>query len=214
MIPHADFADVTMAAYRHLHTNLISPPHSTCSEDVDMTARNTGSPVPLPNGFQPLSCLRCARRKVGCDRLYPCSKCTKNNVLCEFPQPRTDKRKRRKTPLASSSALSSSASINTLYTRLDRYEEMLKGLGVDVESIGISNSPRSRGAADSPKRDVGAGDTYAPRQETIDKATSGFLVVNGKRSRHIEMEANVWTKAGDDVRYFTLPLSQTIILKD
>lgn len=113
---------------------------------------------PVANGLQPLSCLQCAHRTVRSDRLNPCSKCTNHDVLCEFPPPKTEKRKRRKTPVASSSS-------NKLRARLDRYEEMLKDVGVDVESI--SNSPR--GAADSPKRDD------APRQETINCAARPTL---------------------------------------
>lgn len=68
-------------------------------------------------------------------------------------------------------------------------------MGVDVESTGISNS----GAADSPKRDLRAGDAYTPQQETIDK------VVNG------HMEDNLWTKMGDEVRYV---LHITTVSKD
>jgi hypothetical protein len=91
----------------------------------------------------------------------------------------------------SSSSSSSSSSWNKLRARLDRYEEMLKDLDVDVESI--SDSPR-RTVADSPMRD------NIPRQETTDSAAAGGrLIVSGKRSRYIE--GNLWSRIGEDVRY-------------
>jgi hypothetical protein len=51
--------------------------------------------VPLANGLQPLSCVRCARRKVRCDRIVPCNNCTRHETDCEYPQPRTQRRRRR-----------------------------------------------------------------------------------------------------------------------
>jgi Fungal Zn(2)-Cys(6) binuclear cluster domain len=164
---------------------------------ADMAATHAGPP--LANGLQPLSCLRCAHRKVRCDRLAPCANCTKHDVLCEFPQPKTEKRQRRRvaaskslsSSLSSSSSSSSSSSWNKVRARLDRYEEMLKDLGVDVESI--SDSPR-RTVADSPMRD------NIPRQETTDSAAAGGrLIVSGKRSRYIE--GNLSSRIGEDVRY-------------
>ncbi|KAI5360958.1 hypothetical protein Slin15195_G088680 [Septoria linicola] len=44
------------------------------------------------------SCSVCQRRKVKCDRVYPCAACTKSGLECVFPAPGTHgKRKRRNT---------------------------------------------------------------------------------------------------------------------
>ncbi|KXT05562.1 hypothetical protein AC578_3725 [Pseudocercospora eumusae] len=46
------------------------------------------------------SCAVCQRRKVKCDRLYPCAACTKSGLDCHFPPPGTHgKRKRRNTAI-------------------------------------------------------------------------------------------------------------------
>lgn len=66
----------------------------------------TRAAPPLANGLQPLSCLRCAQRKVRCDRMVPCSNCIKHDSICEFPQPRTERRKRKRVQLAAPSTAS------------------------------------------------------------------------------------------------------------
>ncbi|KAK4620892.1 Aurofusarin cluster transcription factor aurR2 [Fulvia fulva] len=43
------------------------------------------------------SCAVCQRRKVKCDRVYPCAACTKSGLECAFPPPRNGKRARRST---------------------------------------------------------------------------------------------------------------------
>jgi hypothetical protein len=144
------------------------------------------------------------RKKLGSS---PCSRCTKNEVLCEFPPPKTEKRRRRKILLASSSSASSSASSasdNKLRARLDHYEEILKGLGVDtnVGFTGISNS--STVANNSPGLDVRlrASDTYVHRPEVIGKPVDGHI------------EGNLWTKMEQEVRCpdFTMLLFQFLII--
>lgn len=86
---------------------------------------------PLANGLQPLSCLRCAHRKVRCDRVVHCSTCIRHNAVCDFPQPKTEKCQRRKVAVASPS------SRNNLRTGLDRYKAV-KNLSVDVDTIADS----------------------------------------------------------------------------
>ncbi|KAK0101391.1 hypothetical protein ONS95_006566 [Cadophora gregata] len=46
--------------------------------------RGTGNPAPDANSCS-ISCERCRRRKIKCDRRIPCSKCTKAEVECSFP---------------------------------------------------------------------------------------------------------------------------------
>lgn len=106
----------------------------------------TTSP-PLSNGLQPLSCLRCAQHKVRCNRLNPCSRCNKLGTACEFPLPKTERRRRRNTAKTSArsspgapAATSTSALNDKLFARLDLYEEKLRSLGVDVEAINGSSA--------------------------------------------------------------------------
>ncbi|KAI8944771.1 hypothetical protein F4801DRAFT_598931 [Xylaria longipes] len=157
-----------------------------------MTAKSADPPVLLANGLQPLSCLRCARHKVRCDRLDPCSKCIKNDVPCEFPPPKTGKRKRRKMPLPSSTSSSSS---DKLSARLDRYEEVLRSLGVDIESVDVSNSPPLRSVAASSQGEIESHEINDLRQKSPNEEESGCLIVGGRGSRHVESES--WTKIGE-----------------
>ncbi|KAI1757141.1 hypothetical protein F4782DRAFT_481397 [Xylaria castorea] len=158
-----------------------------------MTAKSAERPVLLANGLQPLSCLRCARHKVRCDRLDPCSKCIKNDVPCEFPPPKTGKRKRRKMPLASSTSPSSS---DKLSARLDRYEEVLRSLGVDIESVDVSNSPQLRSAAASSQGEIESQDINDLRQKSPNEDESGCLIISETGSRHVDNES--WTKLGEN----------------
>ncbi|KAI1189229.1 hypothetical protein F5B17DRAFT_220381 [Nemania serpens] len=156
-----------------------------------MNAKSAEPPVLLANGLQPLSCLRCARHKVRCDRLDPCSKCTKNDVPCVFPPPKTGKRKRRKMPLASSTSPLSSEKLSA---RLDRYEEVLRSLGVDIESVDLSNSPQLRSAAASSQGETESHDINDLRQKSPNEDESGSLIMGGTGSRHVDSEP--WTKIG------------------
>ncbi|KAI0539888.1 hypothetical protein GGR58DRAFT_463122 [Xylaria digitata] len=144
---------------------------------------NVGLPAPLANGLQPMSCLRCARHKVRCDRLYPCARCHRNDVLCEFPQPKTERRKRRKPPAAVSSASTSTAT-DKLHARLDRYENLLKTLGISIEPIETLGLPQARATADSPIRHVGAHDDYVSSVEMM--ATNGRPIDNRSQSCFID----------------------------
>ena len=65
------------------------------------------------------SCIRCADRKVKCDRQKPCSTCVKHNVDCLFhpPQPLRKRHKRVKDQI--------------LTERLRHYEALLQERGID-----------------------------------------------------------------------------------
>ncbi|KAL4738196.1 hypothetical protein BDV11DRAFT_216150 [Aspergillus similis] len=111
---------------------------------------------PLANGLQPLSCLRCAHRKVRCDRVVPCS----NWFVASPPR-------------------------NKLRPRLERYNEALRNLSVDVESIADS----LQGPVAEPTQP-----DKTPWLETHDTPAGlgGRLFVVGSRSRYIEGE--LWTR--------------------
>ncbi|KAI0152973.1 hypothetical protein GGR57DRAFT_503106 [Xylariaceae sp. FL1272] len=153
-----------------------------------MTANSTAPPILLANGLQPLSCVRCARHKVKCERLDPCSKCVKNNVPCEFPPPKTGKRKRRKIP-------SSSLSISTnekLSARLDRYEEVLRSLGVDLDDDDVSNS-QLKSTTGSPRGEAELHNTNDVQRTSGQGNTNDSLVMEGMRSHNIDSDS--WAAA-------------------
>ena len=72
------------------------------------------------------ACLPCRQRKVKCDRNVPCNNCRKSNGAqqCSFVPPTRGlwKRKQTKPPKEG------------LHAKLKRYEELLKSLGVDIDT--------------------------------------------------------------------------------
>ncbi|KAE8375251.1 hypothetical protein BDV26DRAFT_295176 [Aspergillus bertholletiae] len=139
---------------------------------------------PLANGLQPLSCLRCAQRKVRCDRVVPCSNCNRHSVVCEFPQPKNERRRRRKMVV-------SSPSRNRTLPKLDRYKEVFGNIHVDaVESIAESLQET---IPVPPRRE----NTHPQKRGAIPAGRGGHLVVAGKRTRYIEGE--LWTRIGTEL---------------
>jgi hypothetical protein len=69
------------------------------------------------------SCIRCAERKVKCDRQRPCGPCVKHNVDCVFnlSQPPRKKHKRAKDQI--------------LTDRLRYYEALLQEQGIDPSKL-------------------------------------------------------------------------------
>lgn len=78
------------------------------------------------------SCIRCADRKVKCDRQRPCSACVKHNVDCVFnhlPPPRK-RHKRIKDQI--------------LTDRLRHYEALLREQGIDPSKVPHTPDPEPR----------------------------------------------------------------------
>lgn len=92
-------------------------------------------PTPEPTGSESAStpdttdnqklrahaCVLCQRRKVKCDRRDPCAACTKARAECVFRAPAPPRRRPRKSPEA------------ILLARLKKYEDLLRGFGVEIE---------------------------------------------------------------------------------
>jgi hypothetical protein len=80
------------------------------------------SPLPKTSTRLTFSCIRCAERKVKCDRQRPCSACTKHNTECVFnTKPPKRKQKRVK--------------VQVLSDRLNQYEELLQKHGIDRSEL-------------------------------------------------------------------------------
>lgn len=90
------------------------------------TTANSGPSMPLQDLPIPLrpkeqSCLRCARRKVRCDRNSPCSNCQKSQAECVFVAHAPSRRQKRK------------RHDEDLLAKLKRYEELLTSHGIDFD---------------------------------------------------------------------------------
>ena len=92
------------------------------------TAGYTGSQSPsisdtlASQDLKAHACVLCQKRKVKCDRRHPCAACTKSRAKCVFQSPALPRRRPRKSPEA------------ILLAKVRRYEELLKGFGVNIES--------------------------------------------------------------------------------
>lgn len=83
--------------------------------------------------LNPRSCVICRRRKVRCNKQYPCSNCAKAKVQCIFPAPERAKRRPRKPP------------DGELLSRLRRLEGVIQGMGMSVEDELANSDGHSTG---------------------------------------------------------------------
>ncbi|PLN76745.1 hypothetical protein BDW42DRAFT_15824 [Aspergillus taichungensis] len=150
---------------------------TSCAIAVAPISAGAAGP-PLANGLQPLSCFRCAHRKVRCDRVVPCSNCIRHDAVCDFPQPRTEKRQRRK--------MAGPPTSRKTHPRVKRYRDVFDTLGSEVESMAESPGP-----AHSPLHD------RTPSPDLVDTDAAGRLIVEGNRSRFIEED--LWMRVGEEL---------------
>lgn len=81
---------------------------------------NTTESAPSEN-LKPYACVTCSRRKVRCDKREPCSTCRKSGIECIFRAPAPPQARKRRAPET------------ILLERLQRAEDLLKGMGVKVD---------------------------------------------------------------------------------
>jgi len=74
--------------------------------------------------LNPRSCVTCRKRKVKCDKLHPCSNCSRAHIECVFPSPGRAPRRSKKTGFGPRD--------KELLERLRHLESVVKGLGVGV----------------------------------------------------------------------------------
>lgn len=117
----------------------------------------TGGPPTRPlvdaqgRALNPRSCVTCRKRKVKCDRLYPCTNCNKAHIECVFPAPGRAPRKPRKP---------GEGRDKELLERLRRLEGVVKGMGVDVPPDAESQETQQNG----PEVDDMAGELVENKQ--------------------------------------------------
>jgi hypothetical protein len=80
------------------------------------------------------SCVRCAERKVKCDRQKPCGACVKHNVDCVFQVSKPPRKKAKR------------VKVQVLADRLNQYEALLQRHGIDRSELpeGVSHDIPSR----------------------------------------------------------------------
>jgi hypothetical protein len=131
------------------------------------------SPVPLPaiashvtstslrdaqgRLLNPRSCVTCRKRKVKCDKLHPCSNCSRACIECVFPTPGRAPRKPRKP--------SDSRDVELL-ARLRRLEGVVKGLGVDISNPDSLPDQSSASQAEAGPAESRPSDTTLPISHT------------------------------------------------
>lgn len=86
-----------------------------------MATNNPSSTI--VSGRITFACIRCAERKVKCDRQRPCSACTKHNVECIFNTTKPPRKKYKR------------VKVQALADRLSQYENLLREYGVDTSSL-------------------------------------------------------------------------------
>lgn len=146
-------------------------------------------------GLQPLSCLRCAHKKIKCDRIDPCcSNCEKVRQQCEYRTGQPYKRRKKRQRPAES------LTNEELRARLGRYEATLKSLGADVSTLAVSNGAQAQHGNDRPKHgrdaeadpmadpiaDPAKASAWAGVKDTTTSATRGQLLVHQGKSRYVE----------------------------
>lgn len=166
----------------------VTPPYSSIAPpaSVDSNGRY----------LNPRSCVTCRKRKVKCDKLHPCSNCTRAHIECIFPTPGRAPRKPKK-PVDGKDA--------ELLARLRRLEGVVKHLGVDVGPDGTDEGKEeagkgSDGAAQSQSNNLqGRQDERwaADNQHGRFENRFGRLVVNEGRSRYVNN--SFWANLSNEV---------------
>lgn len=170
-------------------------------------AAHADAPLRLANGLYPISCLTCAKRKVKCDRVQPCANCQKHKITCEY-RDAAPKGRKRKAP----------ASTEEKDARLEKYEGLLRGMGVDPTSVNSSEqqdnypTPRSLDLSASLVPPATKRPAAAVKKED-DEHIPGRLVVHRGKTRYVE--GNFWTSVTADVSLLReeVPLRLTLSLE-
>ena len=168
-----------------------------------------GPPAPVVDTqgrvLNPRSCVTCRRRKVRCDKIHPCTNCTRAHIDCIYPTPGRAPRKARK-PTDGNDV--------ELLSRLRRLEGIVQGLGVEVEADEeptqkVNGAEAAKhGEKRSSTSNYGASVNDAldlkDRAKWIDESKSGKLenrfgrlVINEGRSRYVN--SSFWASLSNEV---------------
>ncbi|KAK2809889.1 hypothetical protein FQN49_008581 [Arthroderma sp. PD_2] len=141
-----------------------------------------------PPNLKPYACVLCQQRKVRCDRQSPCSGCQKYGVGCIYRPPPPPRRRKRRSPE------------DALLARLRKCEELLKGLGVDVNKIDElkTNSPLAGPEIPGPSSTAAIGSQTEPRGEEADMHDQfGRMIIGDGKSQFLEN--TLWVNLSDEI---------------
>ena len=85
-----------------------------------------------------LSCTHCRQRKIKCDKIHPCSPCSRSNLHCVFPE-RVRHPKKKKN--------GAKAANEELLQRLSRMEDLIEKMKVEGKDINGARTSETRDSA-------------------------------------------------------------------
>ncbi|KAK7962215.1 uncharacterized protein PG986_003040 [Apiospora aurea] len=89
-----------------------------------------------------LSCTTCRSKKIKCNRVHPCSHCTKSGIGCVFP---ARKRMERPRKTRNQELLNRISRLESIVGKVD--VQSLKDLDIDISDINLSNTPDTSATA-------------------------------------------------------------------
>ena len=145
--------------------------------------------MPPSNQF---SCLNCSRRKVKCDKLSPCSSCSKTNAKCVYRPPPPSQRHRKR--LTHGDLLCKIRELESLLTNHNVSYEPLDNSWIQSSWETKLEPARSSGAQPNPDS---AGTTIATQAQlaTHGQETIGVDLVAEKRHE----ASRLWSDLTEDV---------------
>ncbi|PIA98390.1 putative transcriptional regulatory protein [Cercospora beticola] len=106
------------------------------------------------------SCSVCQRRKVKCDRVYPCAACTKSGLECVFPEPGTHGKRKRRNTGHQTATQDGSTNSRPSYTDRATTTATIGSFREPANDISSPASTSSQGAGTSTARLVSEGGGY------------------------------------------------------
>ncbi|MCJ1477045.1 hypothetical protein MMC13_005716 [Lambiella insularis] len=153
------------------------------AEDVPAAA-GTAAGTSAPRPAKTHSCVLCSQRKVKCNKLDPCSNCSRVRVPCVYRAPAPPRRRRKQT------------TEGALLSRLQRAEELLNSYGARINGS-EQDRPESVTSGDSPAAVHTPSDVESKMQQTrLSNSEKGRLIVKDGNSRYFEN--NLWKNLSDE----------------
>ncbi|KPM37974.1 hypothetical protein AK830_g8605 [Neonectria ditissima] len=142
-------------------------------------ATTPSSPPPNVPSKPTFACIRCAERKVKCDRQRPCSACVNHKVDCVFQPPRPPRRRHRQ------------AKDQILTDRLRYYESLLQEKGIEPTNL----------PADSQTETVVPNESCLPTPSSTHSEASGTVnktqVIHGQ-GRSMFVNNSLWSRVVEE----------------
>lgn len=150
----------------------------------------------MPRSKNSYSCVACARRKVKCDRLKPCSSCSKSQAACIYRAPVPSQRHRKR------------LTQGELLSKIQELESALHSHGIPFDALGNSwiRSPWEEKLAGSPQGQASpesmssvetaiAAEAHAAPQAVDDSSRDSNMLVG-----ELDGAALLWSELSEVVR--------------